>query len=279
MITRLYRSKSDIENLSRLKTTIPTGKDRYDYKKYVVNKPWGYEYLMFENKEVSIWILYLAENESTSMHCHPNKKTSLIVIRGEVQCSTLEGFVRSKEGEGLVIESSVFHATRAVSPGGAIIMEMESPPNKRDLVRLKDLYGREGKEYEGVAQMSRELHNYEYIDFHGVAPKMRKTVRLGTCVMSLCVHKRRRSVRNRIQRETAEVLCLLSGELHDHTGNTLLTAGEAVALTELKKISRIGAFHGIMYITISHRQSQKKVSRKKTRKTKKQYEKRRKIKR
>jgi mannose-6-phosphate isomerase-like protein (cupin superfamily) len=142
MITRLYRSKSDIENLSRLKTTIPTGKDRYDYKKFVVNKPWGYEYLMFENKEVSIWILSLNRNESTSMHCHPNKKTTLIVIRGEVLCTTLEGFFKRKAGEGLAVESSVFHTTKAVSRGGAIIMEMESPPNKRDLVRLKDLYGR-----------------------------------------------------------------------------------------------------------------------------------------
>jgi len=252
MITRLYRSKSDIENLSRLKTTIPTGKDRYDYKKSVVNKPWGYEYLMFENKEVSIWILYLKQNQSTSMHCHPNKKTSLIVIRGEVLCTTLEGFSRRKEGEGLVIESSVFHTTKGISKRGAIIMEIESPPNKRDLVRLKDLYGREGKGYEGEAQMSRQLNKYEYIDFHGVNPKMRKTIRFGTCVMSLCVHRRHGTIHHRIKREKAEVFCLLSGELHDYKGNKLLSAGEAMTVKELKKISRIGAFRAIMYLTLRY---------------------------
>jgi mannose-6-phosphate isomerase-like protein (cupin superfamily) len=186
------------------------------------------------------------------MHCHPNKKTTLIVIRGEVQCSTLEGFFKRKEGEGFVIESSVFHTTKAISKGGAIIMEMESPPNKRDLVRLKDLYGREGKGYEGVQEMSRELHKYEYIDFHGVNPKMRKTIKLGRCFFSLCVHGKTHSLRARINREKAEVFCILSGNLHDHTGKVILHAGDAVSVRELKKISRIRAFHAIMYLTLRY---------------------------
>jgi mannose-6-phosphate isomerase-like protein (cupin superfamily) len=262
MITRLYRSKSDIENLSRLKTSMHTGKDRYDYKKFVVNKPWGYEYLMFENKEVSIWILYLKENESTSMHCHPNKKTTLIVIRGEVQCTTLEGFSKRKVGEGLIIESSVFHTTKAVSKNGAIIMEMESPPNKRDLVRLKDLYGREGKGYEGVREMSTELKKYEYIDFHGVVPKKRKTMKLGTCILSLYVYGKNHSIQGRIKREKAEIFCVLSGSLHDHKGKLILNAGEAASLKELKRVSHISALHAIMYLTISHQSLPKKGHKK-----------------
>jgi mannose-6-phosphate isomerase-like protein (cupin superfamily) len=252
MINRLYRSKSDIENLSRLKTSIPSGKDRYDYKKFVVNKPWGYEYLMFENKEVAIWMLYLGEGQRTSMHAHPNKKTTLIVIRGEVRCSTLEGFFKRKEGEGLVIESSVFHTTQAVSKNGAIIMEMESPPNKRDLVRLKDLYGREGMGYEGVHEMTRELKGYEYIDFHDTNPKSRKTQKLGNCFFSLCVHGKIHSIHSRLQKEKGEVFCVLSGSIHDERGKLLLRAGEAMAVDDLKKISRIHAFHAIMYLTLRY---------------------------
>jgi quercetin dioxygenase-like cupin family protein len=261
MITRLYRSKSDIENLSRLKTSIPTGKDRYDYKKSVVNKPWGYEYLMFENKEVAIWMLYLSKNQSTSMHAHPNKKTTLIVIRGEVLCSTLEGFYRRKEGEGLVIGSGVFHTTKAVSNNGAIIMEMETPPNKRDLVRLKDLYGREGKGYEGIKEMTRELSRYEYIDFHGINPKKRKSLKLGTCVFNLYIHGKS-PIHTRLKKEQGEVFCILSGSIHDHTGKLLLGAGEAMAIKDLKKISRITAFRAIMYLTLRFAQGKPSAQKK-----------------
>ena len=49
-----------------------------------VTKPWGYEYLAYENDNVGVWILHIKEGESTSMHCHPNKDTGLIVLEGEV---------------------------------------------------------------------------------------------------------------------------------------------------------------------------------------------------
>jgi len=70
MIKRVYRSKLDIENLSRLRTSIPRDVDKFDYKGVVVNKPWGYEYLMFENSQVAIWILNIKEGYSTSMLFH-----------------------------------------------------------------------------------------------------------------------------------------------------------------------------------------------------------------
>ena len=31
-----------------------------DFSGVVVNKPWGYEYLMFKNHEISIWLLYFS---------------------------------------------------------------------------------------------------------------------------------------------------------------------------------------------------------------------------
>jgi mannose-6-phosphate isomerase-like protein (cupin superfamily) len=252
MITRLYRSKSDIENLSRVRTVFSEEPDTFDYKRLVVQKPWGYEYLMYENQYVAIWMLYLKENHQTSMHAHPNKKTSLLVIKGEVMCSTLEGFMSRSAGDGLVIESSVFHSTRATSKGGAIVMEIESPPNKSDLVRLKDAYGREGTGYESVSQMSRDVDKYEYIDFHGVNPKKRKTMLFGACVMSLCVHKAHKTIHTRLKHENGDILCLLAGSMHDNEGKKILIAGEAADVTELRKISRICAFDAIIYLTISH---------------------------
>jgi mannose-6-phosphate isomerase-like protein (cupin superfamily) len=251
MIHRIYRSKSDIESLSRVKTTLPTGVDRYDYKGKVVHKPWGYEYLLYENPFVSIWILHLKENQSTSMHCHPNKKTSLVVLRGEVLCSTLEGFFTRKAGDGLIIETAVFHTTKATSRGGALIMELETPPNKRDLVRLKDAYGREGQHYEGTDQMTRETKEYEYVDFHGKIPKKRLTRILGRCRIDLCFHESPEAAHRRLHHERAPLICLLSGTIFNSDGLQIVSPGEAIETRVLQKISRIRAFHAIMYLAIS----------------------------
>jgi len=55
-----------------------------DYSKIVVRKPWGYEYLTYQSKKIAVWILCLKKGQQTSMHAHPKKKTSLIVLDGEV---------------------------------------------------------------------------------------------------------------------------------------------------------------------------------------------------
>lgn len=166
MIKKVYRSGRDLFNLSNKRVDILAPKESFDYKGLVVNKPWGYEYLLFENDFVAIWILHLKFNESTSLHCHPQKKTSLIVLSGEVHVSTLSDNFVFKQREGLIIDKGVFHSSKAISPAGLFLMEIETPPNKTDLVRLKDEYGRQGKGYENVQQMTRELSAYEYCDFH-----------------------------------------------------------------------------------------------------------------
>ena len=46
-------------------------KDNYDIN--VVKKPWGYEYLAYENEHVALWFLHIKHTHSTSLHCHPKK--------------------------------------------------------------------------------------------------------------------------------------------------------------------------------------------------------------
>ena len=46
-------------------------------------KPWGYEYLAYENQKVALWLLYIKPNHQTSMHCHPLKTTGLTLLDGE----------------------------------------------------------------------------------------------------------------------------------------------------------------------------------------------------
>lgn len=235
MIQRFYRSKSDIENLSRLKT-VPENSDAFDYREVVVNKPWGYEYLMFQNNTAAAWVLHLNHNQSTSMHCHPNKKTSLIVLSGTVTCSTLEGWLRLTAGDAVIIEDGVFHTTKALSSMGVLLVEVESPPNKKDLVRLKDAYGREKDGYEGAGSMSRQLSSYAYADLHG----SKRIVHLGDALISLSRKK---------QLPKGSLLCLLSGSIVDKSGMAHVVTGEAASITGA---SRLKGSHGILYLTFTY---------------------------
>lgn len=250
MIKKIYRSKLDIENLSRLRTAIPNGVDNFNYKKIVVVKPWGYEYLMFENSYVAVWILYLKPNHSTSMHCHPTKKTSLIVLWGFVVCSTLDGWHRLSEGKGLIIDEAVFHSSKAVSNDGAFIMEIESPPNKKDLVRLKDEYGREHQGYEGKGKMSLDVSDYNYIDFHDLEISSRNTKVLKKCKLAIAHHKAVDDIHHKIKNESGEIICVLQGKLHDDNGNVVISAGEAGVLDYVKSVSRIFAFGDVVYLLL-----------------------------
>ena len=63
-----------------------TKKKTYDNR--VVIKPWGEEYNIFRNKKkIAITYLKLKKGFSTSLHCHPIKKTGFLILKGvaEVQ--------------------------------------------------------------------------------------------------------------------------------------------------------------------------------------------------
>ena len=164
MLKKIYRSKADLANLSLDRLVVDNGmsNNKETYKKMVVKKPWGYEYLLFENNDVAIWMLYIKYNYATSLHCHPKKKTSLIVLDGQVEASTLTDKFILNSKDGLVIDSGAFHSSKSISEDGIFLMEIESPPNKTDLVRLKDKYGRENKGYEGDSEIDYNLDNYNY---------------------------------------------------------------------------------------------------------------------
>src|SRR5882672_680707 len=68
-------SDCDEAGLAQARTaSIAAASDFSDYSKVVVRKPWGYEYLIFQNDSVAVWILYLEAAAETSTHCHPTKK-------------------------------------------------------------------------------------------------------------------------------------------------------------------------------------------------------------
>ena len=119
-----------------------------NYNTNVVKKPWGYEYLAYENEHVAIWFLYIKYNHATSLHCHPNKTTGLILLDGQAETSFLNNSTVLNPTNKVMIRKGLFHSTKATDGRGAWVFEIETPVDKQDLVRFKDSYGREGKPYE-----------------------------------------------------------------------------------------------------------------------------------
>ena len=117
-----------------------------DYSDKVVMKPWGNEYLLFETDRLGIWILNIDKGQKTSLHCHPKKKTGLVLLSGRAIVSFLREPKLLMAGDKLSIHPTVFHSTEAISD--IVLLEVESPNLKTDLVRLKDNYGREDLPYE-----------------------------------------------------------------------------------------------------------------------------------
>ena len=120
-----------------------------DFTKVTVAKPWGQEYLCYQNEELAIWLLHIKEGHKTSFHCHPNKNTGFIVLGGDVELSFMRNTVRLSALDKIHIFRARFHSTQAVSQGGAFVMEIETPEDKHDLVRMEDAYGRKDEAYEG----------------------------------------------------------------------------------------------------------------------------------
>lgn len=113
-----------------------------------MKKPWGYEYLCYENEHVGLWFLYVEKDHQTSLHCHPKKTTGLILLDGEAEISFLADKRTIKSIDKLMIRRGLFHSTKSLSDGGSFIFEIETPVDKKDLVRLNDKYGRTSKPYE-----------------------------------------------------------------------------------------------------------------------------------
>ncbi len=123
--------------------------DGTNYRGKRVEKPWGSEMELYRDGHVCIWLLHIKRDQQTSLHCHPNKTTMLVVVGGEATVFTLNGTHALNQGDMMVIEKGAFHRTSS-NVAGVNLYEIETPPNKRDLVRLEDKYGR-GQGYEHVA--------------------------------------------------------------------------------------------------------------------------------
>lgn len=235
MIKKIHQSKIDKHNLS-LKKSGSTKKIKSNYKKMIVNKPWGYEYLVFENKFVAVWILFLKEGFSTSMHCHPKKKSSLIILSGRAIVSSLNALHELTELEAIMIDNGVFHSSEAISANGAIIMEIETPPDKSDLVRIKDKYGREEQGYEDSSHTTTNLKKYEYIDFHeGLKENKYIHKKLQKRHIRIQQHGKIEELTNYVKPHKKTIICFLDSPLF-FGEKSVVGVGDIITQTELETL-------------------------------------------
>lgn len=241
-MTKLIRaSERDVACLARRRLDISPECQAQpaSYCDVVVRKPWGHEFLIFENEQVAAWLLHIERGHATSMHCHPNKKTSLIVLSGLALCNTFHNRNYLSGLDAVVIDKGVFHSTQAVSDGGVDLIEIETPPNKTDLVRLDDLYGREGLGYEGLGDMVSELDKFRYFRFTGPPKADYEVYVRGSVEISLFSCNRDGTLDGRIRPCRGEFYCLFRGQARDESGEVVLDVGDSSEGTYL------GAYGGV----------------------------------
>ena len=118
-----------------------------------------------------------------------------------------------------MIDKGVFHQTTAISPKGAFLMEIETPVNKRDLVRLKDKYGREGEGYESRDKHSLNIQNYSYISLRDQSHLKLYKKRFGKCSMMFSRLESDTRVAEIIDDyNEKDILAILSGGLSSKSG-------------------------------------------------------------
>lgn len=234
---KIFSSEKDRLALARVITDreIAESKQPKNYKNCVVRKPWGYEYLMFENELAAIWALRIHAKHSTSMHCHPLKKTSLILLSGEALCNTLLHRNYLTALDALTLEKAVFHSTKALSSNGIDLIEVEVPPNKTDLVRLNDDYGREGRGYEGASEMETEdLRRFNYFYFEEPSVEEAQNHFGETYSLRMETFFDDRHFQSSFHVREGEIYCLCRGQILDFQNCVLFDTGDAFSGAFLK---------------------------------------------
>ena len=202
-------------------------------KNYKVYKPWGYEYTIYKNTTSSTKFLKIFPNSKTSLHCHPIKKTGFVLLKGTVEVDL--GFYETRSLQPiskLMIRQGLFHCTKNSSTKDAVVLEIETPIDKDDLVRFKDDYGRENKPYEGQEKMlpiSAEDVTFNEPEMNSTNNYTIEEVKINiTKINSLSVFK---------AGHKNDIFIIVDGGLYDERKNCVLSPGDIVQTDTIKKLS------------------------------------------
>ena len=212
-------------------------------KNQKVIKPWGSEYKIYSNLVSSTKLLRINPGKSTSLHCHPIKKTGFVLIKGSVDVDL--GFYNTKKLtpiSRLMIRPGLFHCTKNLDKYSATILEIETPINKDDLVRFKDDYGRENKPYEDKKSMIKLDENDPLLD----EPKLNSVNEYSVDGIKIKINKTN-DVNQLLKLKSNNIVAVLDGGFESEDNQLVLSPGDIVGLETIKKLAE--AFKIQKYIT------------------------------
>ena len=202
---------------------------------FLVNKPWGDEYVICKTRNSLTTFLTINYNHKTSLHCHPTKKTGFVVLKGkvEVQLGFYDKVILSGPAK-LMIRPGLFHSTKAISKKGAFVLELESPIDKDDLVRFRDDYGRQDTPYEDKSKMSKI--SPDKLIFH--VPKKFGIKKYNFQDIKITIEKQY-NINKLINRSKNTIFAIMDGGLSDKKNRLVLCPGDIVRLDTIKKLTEV----------------------------------------
>ena len=206
------------------------------YDNRVVIKPWGEEYNIFRNrKKIAITYLKINKGFSTSLHCHPKKKTGFLILKGtaEVQIGIYKKNIKKYNPMSiLVLRPGLFHRITASKKSDLFALEIENPYFKNDLIRMRDNYGRSKKGYESLKN-SRKFNSKDII-FKIPKINYKKSYVLNGVNIGISYFKNFKSLK---PYDDKSVSIILDGKLVSDSKKTVITTGEIVKSYTLKQLS------------------------------------------
>ena len=203
------------------------------YNNNLIKKPWGQEYTIYKNRsKLAITLIKIIPGKKTSLHCHPNKKTGFIIIKGKpiVQIGVhSDNKWQTKPLSILVLRPGLFHSiSNPIKNKNAIYaLEFETPYNKKDLVRFKDKYGRENIGYEKKESM-RKFDKDILLFKNDNKKQIYKIFKRKIIIDTLKSKKQINKLKDK------SVTAILDGKLINSEKKTALTFGEIVKTKTLK---------------------------------------------
>ena len=210
-------------------------KDYYDNR--IVFKPWGYEYVVYRSgNSLSVTILNINPNKSTSLHCHPKKKTGFILLSGKalIQLGLWKKDSKIyKSPSKLMIRTGLFHSIKCISKKPLIALEFETPVAKNDLVRYYDKYGRENVSYEKGNKKTLVKNNL--VTFNKYSKKIQK-YSFGQSEVYLEQH---RNFQKLIKEKNNTIFGILGGNATNKKKKNILSHGDIIKAGTIKKLAKV----------------------------------------
>jgi len=208
---------------------------RFNYDNRIVLKPWGEEYNIFRNKKkIAITYLKVKKGLSTSLHCHPVKKTGFLILKGtaEVQIGIYKKNIKSYPPMSiLVLRPGLFHRIKANKKSDLLALEIENPYLKNDLIRMKDTYGRNKKGYESLKN-TRSFNEHDPV-FKIPRVNNKNKYRLNDIKIEISYYKNFKTLKSY---DDKSVAVILDGRIVSDRKKTVITTGEIVKSFTLKQL-------------------------------------------